>query len=137
MKATKRIAGLAAVLSFCLAGCGGGPKVVPSTGPRPATSAQSVAIYEKPPHRYERLGEVSVPVGGDVKWDASANADAGFDRLKEKAALLGANGLLLHVDSSGRDGSVLAGYHGKFYEVSYLNTVPRTVIAQAIYVVEK
>ena len=137
MKATKRIAGLAAVLAFCLVGCGGGPKVVPTTGPHPPTSAQSVAIYEKPPHRYERLGEVSEPVGGEVKWDTSGNADAGFDRLKAKAALLGANGLLLHVDSSGRDGSVLAGYHGKFYEVSYLNTVPRTVVAQAIYVVEK
>lgn len=137
MKSTKRIAGLATVLAFCLAGCGGGPKVVPSAGPRPATSAESIALYEKPPHRYERLGEVSEPVGGDVKWDTSGNADAGFDKLKEKAAHLGANGLLLHVDPSARDGSVLAGYHGKFYEVSYINSAPRTIIAEAVYVIEK
>jgi hypothetical protein len=137
MKPLKCTARVAAMLAFCLVGCSGGPKVVPSTGPRPATSAELVQLYEKPPHRYERLGEVSVPASADVKWDASANANVGFDRLKEKAAVLGANGLLLHVDSGARDGRVLAGYHGNYYDVSYMNTTPKTFIAEAIYVIEK
>jgi hypothetical protein len=137
MKANNTTAWVAMTLALCIVGCRGKSKPAPSTKPPPAkTAAQLVDLYETPPHRYERLGEISVPVG-DVKWDASANGNAGFDRLKEKAALLGANGVLLHVDSSARDGTALAGYHGIYYEVSYMNTTPRIFIAQAIYVVEK
>jgi hypothetical protein len=135
MKASRHIAWVPAMLVLGVMGCSGS-KVLPSSGPRAAGSPDAVKLYQTPPHRYERLGQVSVPVGGDVHWDASANADAGFDRLKEGAAQLGANGLLLQMD--GPDyGRVLAGYHNTYYQVPFKNSTPRTAVAEAIYVVEK
>jgi hypothetical protein len=124
-----------AILAFALAGCAS--KALPSSGPRAPTSPQAVKLYQKPPYRYERLGLVSVPVDADVKWDASGNSDAGFDRLKEEAARRGANGLLLQVDRSQYDGRVLVGYHFTDYQVPYKDTTPRTAVAEAIYVVKE
>src|SRR5687768_8633278 len=84
-------------------------EIVPSSGSRTPTSPEQVKIYEKQPKRYEMLGTVSVPVGGEVRWDDRGHAKAGFDKLKQRAAALGANGLLLKVPEDQSDFLVLAG----------------------------
>ena len=125
-----------AVMVLGVAGCQSKPEIVPSSGPRMATSPESVKLYQKQPLRYERLGVVSLPLAPDAKWDAWGNADRGFDRLKELAAQRGANGLLLMVDRPEYDGRVLVGYHDEFYRVPYRNN-PRAAVAEAIYVLEE
>ena len=131
-----RYASLAAVVSaaMLLSACSSTPEVVPSSGPRAATSAEQVRIYEKEPKRYEKLGQVTVSRNEGVSWSDRGDATAGFDLLKKKAAALGANGLLLKVDDP-KDNKrrVLAGYHDEFYQVPVSDTEPPQGMAQAIY----
>ena len=52
--------------------------------------------------------------------------------------MLGANGLLLHVDPVPATAACWPGQSRTFYEVSYINSArSRTIIAQAVYVIEK
>ena len=120
---------LAAVVGGC------GPQAYTATGTRPPTNPADVEIYQKEPQKYEKLGFVEVPVGGDVRWDANGDATPGFEKLKAAAAKRGANGILL-VRPSADMGSVVAGYKGKFYQVPARLGEPKVVAVQAIYVIE-
>jgi hypothetical protein len=125
----------AALLLLLVCGCAS-HEVVPTSGPRTATRAEDVKIYQKHPKKYERLGTVSVAVTPEVQFDERGDANVGFDRLKAKAAALGANGLLLALDGvEGSNMLATVGYHGTFYQVP-LRTNPRTAMAQAIYVLD-
>ena len=109
--------GIRAVLVAILlvvAGCES--EVVPSKGNREPTNPAEVKIYQEKPKKYEDLGSVEVPVGGDVKWDEKGDATAGFDRLKSQAAQRGANGVLLMTDEPST-AMVTAGTGGKYYRV--------------------
>jgi hypothetical protein len=113
------------------------PEVVPSSGPRSPTNPASVEIYPKEPKKYEKLGVVEVPVGGDVRWDEKGEATAGFERLKAGAAAVGANGILLNPPPAPGMASVLAGYKGTFYQVPVRPGNPKAVAVQAIYVIDR
>jgi len=115
------------------AGCGS--EIVPATQ-HPVNQPQNVQIYQDAPKKYEILGQVEdvIPVG--YTWDANGNANEEFDRLKAKAAQLGANGVLLTIDRSLYDVQAGAGYYGTQYEVAIRNN-PKTAVAIAIYVIEK
>lgn len=117
-------------------GCAGKPEIVPSSGKRAPTSVSQVIIYEKQPKKYEVLGLVYVPVGGDVRWDDKGQAKAGFDKLKQGAAAVGANGLLLDIPETESEFVVVAGDGQQFYQLPMRNN-PRRAVAQAIYVLEK
>jgi hypothetical protein len=120
-------------LTAALTGCGS--HVVPSSGARSPTNAAAVSIYDKEPGKYEDLGTVSVPVGGDVRWDARGDATPGYEKLKAAAAARGANGILLK--STSEDTMlVLAGYRGTFYQVPVRMGDPKMAVVQAIYVLE-
>ena len=116
---------------------GGGcsPEVVPSSGTRPPTDPKDVVIYQKEPQKYEELGVVEVPVGGDVRWDEKGESTPGFEKLKAGAAARGANGILLTRPSPDM-GLVLAGYKGTFYQVPVRAGNPKVVAVKAIYVIE-
>jgi hypothetical protein len=129
------IAALLAMLLAWAAACGCGSQVVPSSGPRAPTTAADVKIYAKAPAKYEDLGRVEVPVGGDVRWDQRGEATAGFERLKAGAAAVGGNGILLE-DPSGDNLKVLAGYHGTYYQVPVRQGTPNVAVAHAIYVIK-
>jgi hypothetical protein len=121
-------------LAMMVAGCSS--EVVPSKGARAPTDPAQVAIYQKEPHRYELLGNVEVPVGGEVRWDERGEAVAGFDRLKSQAAARGANGILL-VGDNPQMTRVLAGYKGTFYKVPVRYGKPDVAVAKAIYVLDQ
>jgi hypothetical protein len=130
---------IAALLSITIcvispAGCGS--QVVPSTASHPPTDPSQVKIYPKQPKKYEVLGLVEVPVGGDVRWDNRGDANAGFEKLRAGAAARGANGLLMS-DGAGNANMVLAGYRGTFYQVPIKLGTPNIAVAQAIYVLEE
>jgi len=123
-------------LALVLAGFGCGPQVVPSTGPHAPTSADAVKIYDKPPHKYELLGTVTVSAGDGVKWGERGDADAGFARLKERAAALGANGLLMNAPQGEFDGRISASEKGVFHQIP-VRGKEKTAVAQAIYMLEE
>jgi hypothetical protein len=119
-------------------GCASEPTVVPSSGPRPPSSAAQVRIFEKEPERYELLGTVTVTRAEGAKWDQRGNADAAFDAALAKAAALGANGLLLSAKPGESDYHATAGYHGKFYQVPVRGKQGDAVgVMQAIYVLKE
>ncbi len=117
--------------AFVGALCSCGPEVVPSSGPRQATVPDAVKIYQEKPSKYEDLGLLTLAITPDLAWDRNGDANAAFDRMKEQAAALGANGLLLDVDHSHYDILTQAGYHAKFYQVPMRN---KTAFAEAIFV---
>jgi len=109
------------------------PKVLTPSGPPPPPSPQTVKIYQEQPGKYELLGDISLAVTPEMKWDERGDSTAGFEALKAKAAAMGGNGLLLKSAQGNYDTSVGAGYNGKYYLVP-LKREPRTVFGQAIYV---
>jgi hypothetical protein len=126
------IVGIAAVI---FVGCSTNPKVLPTTGPHPATDPNLVMVYQTPPSQYEILGQVEAPIGGNVHWDDQGNADAGFDLLRRKAAEMGGNGLLMAAAPNTTDLLVIAGYHGMMYKVPVRSANPKAAVCQAIWVV--
>src|SRR5688500_17430619 len=125
-------------VALLLSACASKPEVVPSSGPRIATSAGQVKFYQTEPRKYEKLGNVTVSRDEGATWDHRGDATAGFDILKKKAAALGANGLLLKADEDiDEHQQILAGYHGDYYQISVSNAQPRHAMAQAIYVLEE
>jgi hypothetical protein len=109
--------------------------VVPASGDRPPTNAKDVKLYTNEPKKYEKLGTVEVPVGGDVRWDSNGDATPGFEKLKAAAAAKGANGILLLPGKSQVE-SVVAGYKGKFYQVPLRRGTPSAVVVEAVFVIE-
>jgi hypothetical protein len=122
------------VSTFVTALCSCGPEVVPSSGPRPPTSPDSVKIYQNKPSKYEDLGLLTLAITPDLGWDRNGDANAAFDRMKEQAAALGANGLLLDVDPSHYDILTQAGYHATFYQVPMK---AKTAFGEAIFVLKE
>lgn len=125
---------LVAAFGFA-AGCAS--EVVPSpAGGRKPTQPSEVKVYQSQPKKYELLGTVEVPVGGDVRWDEHGDATPGFEKLRAEAASHGANGLLLTVDGA-NTATVTAGYKGTFYQVPVRTGQPSTAMARAIYVLKE
>jgi hypothetical protein len=119
-------------------GCSTKPQVLPSSGRRNPAPPDSVTIYQKQPKKYELLGEVTASREEGARWDDQGNANAGFDTLKQKAALLGANGLLLDPEVIPHERRAQSGYHDHFYRVGVRGTPGNaTAVGQAIYVHEQ
>ena len=131
----KRVAMLVGGL-MCVVAMGCGSHVVPGSGNRQPTDPHKVMVYTDQPKKYEDLGKVEVPVGGDVKWDSQGDATAGFDKLRAEAAARGENGILLRKDIP-ETVLVTAGDRGTFYSVPVRTGTPKVAVAEAIYVIEK
>lgn len=122
-------------LASMLAGCAS-HEVVPPSGPRAATTPESIKLYAKHPKRYEQLGMVAINITPDMRWDQRGDSPLAFEALKAKAAKLGANGLLFILPPENYEYLVTVGYQGEFYQVPARRS-PKTAMAQAIYVLEQ
>ena len=92
---TLRTAG--AVLIAALAGCASSSQVVLVGAARPPTSPDQVKIYLEPPGAtYEQIANLAASSEGSFAITAAGKMDKVVERLKQQAAKLGANGLLLH-----------------------------------------
>ncbi len=77
---------------------------------RAPTSPDQVRIYLQPPDgRYEQIANLSASSRGSFAITATAKMDKVIERLKEEAAKVGANGILLHGVGDQAAGSVGAG----------------------------
>ena len=86
-----------AVLIAALAGCASSSQVVLVGTARPAISADQVKIYLEPPDaRYEQIANLAASSDGSFAITAAGKMDKVVERLKQQAAKVGANGLLLH-----------------------------------------
>lgn len=133
MTSTSRLAllSLALVLASLTAGCA--PTIVPSTGPRPATNPSSVALYQDPPSKYEELGIVRTDAS--FEWEEVGQMQKVIDELKQKAAALGANGLLLQVPEIRL--RAVGTYDEEPYTIPIDKAKSRNAMATAIYVHKK
>jgi hypothetical protein len=89
-------------LRFCAAtlavaclicGCATRPIIVGHV--RPPISPEAVRVYRVPPRHFERIAIIDSPAGTSWIFPDRPSMELGISRLREQAASLGANGILL------------------------------------------
>jgi hypothetical protein len=104
----------AAVLAVLLPGCSTSSHVMIGAS-RPAISPESVRIYLQPPPRYEQVATLDATSQGSFAITGQQNMDKAMARLKEEAAKLGANGVLLQGVQDQQTGSIGTGVGSSSY----------------------
>ena len=105
---------VAAALACAAAACSTSSHVLVGTA-RPPISAESVRVYHQPPPKYEEIATVSATSQGSLALTSQQNMDKAVQRLREEAARLGANGVLLQGVQDVQSGSIGAGGGGASY----------------------
>ncbi len=103
----------AAVLAAML-GCSTSSHVMIGTA-RPPISPESVRIYLQPPERYEQVATLDATSQGSFAITSQQNMDKAIARLKEEAAKLGANGVLLQGVQDQQSGAIGTGVGSSSY----------------------
>jgi len=98
-----------ASLSFALLGCAAQSHIIVGKV-RPPISPDQVKIYLAPPRAYEQIAVVDASSQGSVAFTQQQKMDKAIQRLKEEAARVGANGILLQGSGSQAVGSVGSGF---------------------------
>ena len=104
----------AAAFACAAAACSTSSHVLIGTA-RPPVPAESVHVYYKPPPKYEEIATVNATSQGSLALTGQQNMDKALQRLKEEAARLGANGILLQTVHDTQSGSIGAGGGGASY----------------------
>jgi hypothetical protein len=76
---------------------------------RPPISPDQVKIYLEPPKAYEKIAILDASSQGSMTFTQQQKMDKAIARLKEEAARVGANGILLEGSGSQSVGSVGTG----------------------------
>ena len=105
---------LTAVVLCTLAGCSTSSHVVVGTV-RPAIKPENVQVYLQPPPKYEQVATIDATSAGSMAFTGQQNMDKAIQRLKEEAAKLGANGILLEGVQDTQSGSIGLGAGGTSY----------------------
>ncbi|MBX9872495.1 MAG: hypothetical protein K2X75_10895 [Burkholderiaceae bacterium] len=129
-KMTARIASLSLLilLSLFIQGCASGSAVVTGTKREPI-SADQVQIYLEPPKDYEVIGLVSA--SSDAGWTEQGSLDYAVDELKQQAAKIGANGVLLTATGD-RTATAVGGTGTRYFYA--VPVTAKTVQGKAIFV---
>ena len=98
----------AAAAALVLAACSTSSHVLVGT-PRPPISPDSVRIYTQPPPRYEQIAHLDATSQGSFAITSQQNMDKAVSRLREEAAKLGANGILLQGVQDQQTGAIGVG----------------------------
>lgn len=90
---------------FCMTACASPAQLI---GPaRPPISPDQVHLYLEPPaHEYDEIAVLNASSKRSFSFSAQAKADVVIKRLKEQAAQLGANGIVLQGISDESNGSI-------------------------------
>lgn len=108
MKITKIIAALA--LAGLLGACASSSVVVGKV--RPAIAPAQVKIYLNPPRKFEEIALLESRSRASWSITEQGKMDTVMDRMKEEAAKLGANGVLLRGTADQHAGSISTGTFG-------------------------
>jgi hypothetical protein len=96
-------------LASLLVGCAAESHVLVGTQ-RPAISPDQVRVYLHPPVRYEEVAIIDASSRGSPAFTDQQKMNKVIDRLKDEAASLGANGILLEGVGDQQAGSVGTGF---------------------------
>ena len=113
-----------------LAGCATGSSIVVGEV-REAIDPDQVKLYLEVPEAFKVIGIVTA--SSDAGWTEQDSVDYAVEELKNQAAKLGANGVL--IGSTGEQTSTIVGGNG----TGYIYAVPvtsKTVTGKAIYVMQ-
>jgi hypothetical protein len=88
-----------------LAGCAASSHVLVGTARTPIAPEQ-VKIYLQPPPRYEEIATIDASSRGTPVFTDQRKMDRAIGRLKQEAAKLGANGILLEGTSDQQTGGI-------------------------------
>ncbi len=105
---------LYAALLVLLPGCSTSSHVMIGTA-RPPISPESVRIYLQPPPQYDQIATLDATSQGSFAITSQQNMDKAVARLKEEAAKLGANGVLLQGVQDQQTGSIGTGVGSSSY----------------------
>ena len=121
---------LVSMLALTLAACASGSAIVVGEKRAPIDPAQ-VKLYLDPPDEYEVIGIVNA--SSDMGWTEQESQDYAVEELKNQAAKLGANGVLL--ETAGDKTYTAIGGYGSGYLYAYPVT-EKTVSGRAIVVIQ-
>jgi hypothetical protein len=75
--------------------CGCATRAIIVGQPRAPISPEAVRVYQMPPRHFERIAIIDSPAGTSWIFPDRPSMELGISRLREQAAALGANGILL------------------------------------------
>lgn len=111
-----------------LIGCATGSSIVVGEVREPIDPIQ-VKLYLEVPKEYEIIGIVTA--SSDAGWTEQGSVDYAVEELKNQAANLGANGVL--IESTGSQNSTVVGGYGTGY-IYAIPVTAKSVTGKAIYV---
>ena len=124
MKATITVIFCILVLSACASG-----SYILTGQKRDPIQAADVKLYTEPPENYVVIGIVKA--SSDSGWTQQGDMDYAVQELKNQAAQLGANGVILYGTGDITSTSVGTYSSGATYSI---NTTAQTVSGKAVYV---
>jgi hypothetical protein len=77
---------------------------------RPATDPAAVRIYSTPPAKYEEIALIQSDNTGTSGFTQQGRVNSAMKRLRENAAKLGANGIILKGIEDGGGATMVGGY---------------------------
>ena len=98
-----------AVLLFC--GCGS-THVIMVGQARPATTPDAVRVFYTPPLHYQRIAIINSSSGASWAFTDRDQTNEAIAKIKEEAAKLGANGVLLEAVGTSSSGNLGIGVGG-------------------------
>jgi len=124
----------AAIAAFLLTACATAPTAIVVGSKRPAVDPAAVRIYLDPPKRFEKVALIDASSENAPLFSSMSKAELVVARLKEQAAELGANGVLLQQSGDQITGAVMpsSGRFGMIVPVSQ-----RSGSGVAIFVLEE
>ena len=111
-----------------LTGCASGSSIIVGEV-REAIDPNQVKLYLEIPESYEIIGIVTA--SSDAGWTEQGSVDYAVAELKNQAAKLGANGVL--IESTGEQSSTVIGGYGTGY-IYAIPVTAKSVTGKAIYV---
>jgi hypothetical protein len=99
---------LASVLAMGFAGCAPSSHILVGTA-RPAIPPSDVKVYLQPPPTFEQIAILNASANSMFGTGGQGSVDKVIQRLKEQAAKLGANGIVLEGMSDRQTGSLGGG----------------------------
>ena len=118
------------LIAIFLMGCASGSSIVVGTV-REFIDPNQVKLYLESPPNYEIIGIVNA--SSDAGWTEQQSVDYAVQELRNQAAKLGANGVL--IESTGEQTSTVIGGYGTGY-VYAIPVTAKTVSGKAIFVRE-
>jgi hypothetical protein len=79
---------------------------------RPATTPAAVRVYYAPPRHYERIAIINSSSGPTWAFTTRGQLDDAIAKLREEAARLGANGVLIQATGTSSSGNLGIGVGG-------------------------